>query len=371
MLSSRESRATTPDNVTIPKSEYEDLLRLVREYSNLKTSLLNGGLLQETLDVLIEGPCDTTEVAALTSENRLQRTEDSQNPIQSDDDATDSSQIKSSFDIALKYGQNKDGNPSEDDGQSSGSEDFTSVQQSSPQSEYRTLVLHELPDRCSHRDIAEVIRGGALLEIYLRPRERSASVSFVTETDARSFLDYAQKYKIYILGKRIEVSWNDRQFQVYPYLAAAIGKGASRNILICGITSNITEALIREQLDHIHNLVVLSVGFYQRNAYISTNSIHNAMYARSCLMSRAIYKGMKICYFQDECVRPIHEHLQRATEQPTVRRSENTDRSANRYQVLTVDGSYELEEDSDDAVSSPAPFDERLLSMMGSNMMSI
>lgn len=158
---------------------------------------------------------------------------------------------------------------------------------------------------------------------------------------------------------------------MYPYLAAAIGKGASRNILICGITSTITEALIREQLDHIHNLVVLSVRFYQRNAYISTNSIHNAMYARSCLMSRAIYKGMKICYFQDECVRPIHEHLQRATEQPTVRRSENTDRSANRYQVLTVDGSYELEEDSDDAISSPAPFDERLLSMMGPNVMSI
>ncbi|GAD93771.1 hypothetical protein AOR_1_1002054 [Paecilomyces variotii No. 5] len=366
MLSPSESRATTPDNIIVLKSEYEDLLRLVREYSNLKASLLNGGLLQETLDVLIEEPCGSTEEATLISENHENRLRHTENSHQSEDSATDLSKIKGSFDIALKFGQNKNTNPSGADGQGSSSDGVTNAQQSSPQSEYRTLVLHELPDRCSHREVAEVIRGGALLEIYLRPRERSASVSFVTATDARNFLDYAQKYKIYILGKRVEVSWNDRQFQVHPYLAAAIGKGASRNILICGVNPNITEALIREQLDHIHNLVVLSVRFYQRNAYISTNSIHNAMYARSCLMSRAIYKGMKICYFQDECARPIHEHLQRTTEQ-TVRRSENIERSANRYQVLTVDGSYELEEGSDDSVSGPTLLDERLLPMMEPN----
>lgn len=139
--------------------------------------------------------------------------------------------------------------------------------------------------------------------------------------------------------------------------------------MICGINPNITEALIREQLDHIHNLVVLSVRFYQRNAYISTNSIHNAMYARSCLMSRSIYKGMKICYYHDECARPIHGNLQRTTEQPT-RRSENSDHSANRYQVLAVDGSDELENYSDDEVSDLIPFDEKIVSMLEPLIMS-
>ncbi|KAJ9297415.1 hypothetical protein DTO217A2_8663 [Paecilomyces variotii] len=369
MLSPDDSRAPTPDNVTITKSEYEDLLRFAHEYSNLRASLLNGGLSQETLDVLIEEPSDAPQMATLTSHNCQRPTEKSEGSQESDNRATRSSQIENLLEGAPRHGQNKATNPSRADGNGSSSDSFANMQQSSPQPDYRTLVLRELPDRCSHREIVEVIRGGSLLEIYLRPREKSASVSFVTAADAKSFLDYAQRYKIYILGKRIEVSWNDRQFQVHSYLAAAIGKGASRNIMICGINPNITEALIREQLDHIHNLVVLSVRFYQRNAYISTNSIHNAMYARSCLMSRSIYKGMKICYYHDECARPIHGNLQRTTEQPT-RRSENSDRSANRYQVLAVDGSDELENYSDDEVSDLIPFDEKIVSMLEPLIMS-
>lgn len=78
---------------------------------------------------------------------------------------------------------------------------------------------------------------------------------------------------------------------------------------------------------------------------------------------------MKICYYHDECARPIHGDLQRTTEQPT-RRSENSDHSANRYQVLAVDGSDELENYSDDEVSDLIPFDEKIVSMLEPLIMS-
>lgn len=44
---------------------------------------------------------------------------------------------------------------------------------------------------------------------------------------------------------------------------------------------------IKDDLEHIHNLVVIKVEFVGGSCYIKTNSVHNAMFARSCMMSRA------------------------------------------------------------------------------------
>ena len=47
-----------------------------------------------------------------------------------------------------------------------------------------------------------------------------------------------------------------------------------------------SEENIREDLDHIHNCVVVKVTFGGGHCYISLNSVHNAIYARNCMMSR-------------------------------------------------------------------------------------
>ena len=52
--------------------------------------------------------------------------------------------------------------------------------------------------------------------------------------------------------------------------------------------SSHTEESIREDLEHIHNLAVLGVDFNSGNCFIKTNSVHNAMYARTCMMSRLL-----------------------------------------------------------------------------------
>jgi hypothetical protein len=62
--------------------------------------------------------------------------------------------------------------------------------------------------------------------------------------------------------------------------------GASRNLVIQGYDNRHTEDIIREDLDHIHNLVVVKVEFIGANCYIGLNSVHNAITARQCMLSR-------------------------------------------------------------------------------------
>jgi hypothetical protein len=145
--------------------------------------------------------------------------------------------------------------------------------------------------------------------------------------------------------KQVEPSWNDRQFYLPPYVRGKIIAGATRNIVIHNVSPKITEALIRQDLEHIHNLVVVSVRFRQGNAYISTNSVHNALFARSCMISRSTYKGRRIGFFADECDQPLPRVV------PPVRSSSASERGgldagkmkkrdvgANRFQLLAVDG---------------------------------
>jgi len=82
------------------------------------------------------------------------------------------------------------------------------------------------------------------------------------------------------------LKWSDRQFTLSGHVASKLGIGATRNLIIRRCDPNITEDMIRDDLEHIHNLVVIKVKFSGSSCYVSTNSVHNAMFARTCLMSR-------------------------------------------------------------------------------------
>lgn len=55
-------------------------------------------------------------------------------------------------------------------------------------------------------DIVDVIKGGMLLDIYLRSHDRSASVSFLEEAHAQEFFRHVRRNDLYIRGKRVSVS---------------------------------------------------------------------------------------------------------------------------------------------------------------------
>ena len=80
-----------------------------------------------------------------------------------------------------------------------------------------------------------------------------------------------------------------------------IANGASRNLVVRGAAGKFTADEIRDHLDHIHNLVVVDIFFRNGDVYVSTNSIHNALFARTCMMSRTAYKGLRIEWYPDEC----------------------------------------------------------------------
>jgi hypothetical protein len=116
------------------------------------------------------------------------------------------------------------------------------------------------------------------------------------------------------------------------------------------VNPNVTEARIREDLEHIHNLVVISVIFDKGNAYISTNSVHNALFARSCMMSRLAYKGMRIDYYPDECAGPLPkiQYVPKKEIPPPVKKP---DPPANRFQMLNLDATGDDSDDSDEITS--------------------
>ncbi|KAL4910466.1 hypothetical protein BDW74DRAFT_145155 [Aspergillus multicolor] len=346
MLLSHPSSQNMPsksDFVTISNAEYQRLLETARYFTKLKDSLMSGGLSRETLDIILYGappsPSETQEngkgeiirnqVPQLNGNSRAFAAKPHQNhgnfATDLDDDSDD------------EEGALTDSHTDERDdyGESSGS---TS---SSPQAEQRTVLIRGLPDKATHRDIVDAVKGGAILHIYVWGRDHTASVSFVEEYAAQEFLDHSRTYGLYVAEKRVEVLWNDRQFYLPPFVRSKIYNGASRNLVIYNINPNITEGLIKKDMEHIHNLIVISVKFKLGNAYISTNSVHNALFARSCMMSRLTYKGMKIAFFPDECAEPL-------AKMPTGPKrdapaSKKPASLPNRFHLLSVDGSEDEE----------------------------
>lgn len=187
----------------------------------------------------------------------------------------------------------------------SGNNDFQPRRQRQQYDKFakRTIILANLPEIATHEDITDAVRGGLLLDVYLRSNDRTASVSFLEESAAHEFYSYVKRYDLYIRGKRVsilpsgalaeanlaqvEIRWNDRQFILPGHVANKVGIGATRNLVIYNCSPKHTEEKIREDLEHIHNLIVIKVTFSGGNCYISTNSVHNAMFARTCMMSRA------------------------------------------------------------------------------------
>ncbi|KAI7539209.1 hypothetical protein KC331_g9886 [Hortaea werneckii] len=193
--------------------------------------------------------------------------------------------------------------------------------------ERRTLYFSGFSDRTTYKDFVSVIKGGQIVSINLRP-ERSGTVTFLEGAEA--FLAWVRRHDIYLHSKRIEVKWADRQYRLNNHIHHKILHGATRNLIIRNARSHgLTAAQIRADLDHIHSLVIIDISFRpppslcpssnsaatataaagivrgDDDAYVETNAVHNALFARTCMMSRTGYKGCRIEFFPDQCATPL------------------------------------------------------------------
>ena len=69
--------------------------------------------------------------------------------------------------------------------------------------EQRTILLKGLSEKTTYKEIVQQLRGGTVLDIFLRSHERSVSVSFVEGSTAQQFLAYTRRNDIYIGRKRV------------------------------------------------------------------------------------------------------------------------------------------------------------------------
>lgn len=101
------------------------------------------------------------------------------------------------------FGQDDGSFPSDPEKEEQHSSTAKTERQQYARAEQRTILAKNLADRTTHKDIVENVRGGALLDIFLRANDRSASISFVEGAAAQNFMNHAKRNDIYIHGKRV------------------------------------------------------------------------------------------------------------------------------------------------------------------------
>lgn len=69
----------------------------------------------------------------------------------------------------------------------------------------RTVLLANLPENTTHEDLTDAVRGGLLLDVYLRSNDRTASISFLEAAAAQEFYSYVKRHDLYIKGRRVSI----------------------------------------------------------------------------------------------------------------------------------------------------------------------
>lgn len=163
-----------------------------------------------------------------------------------------------------------------------------------------------------------------------------------------------------LTSSKVEVKWADRQFHLNQHIHNKIANGATRNILIrSALDKGLTEKCIRDDMEHIHGLVIIDVFFRGKDAHVSMNSIHNALFARTCMMSRSTYKGCKIEFMRDECDIPLPSktYLPKAVGvEKKAAAAKAGPAIKNRFDMLSIDGT---DRSSDAENRTPSDGDDR------------
>ncbi|KAF7957969.1 hypothetical protein EAE96_003536 [Botrytis aclada] len=355
------------DRITISRKEYDDLTKISRKYKLLQRKLKQGGITEETINFLLKDNDETgadqnaaSNVSTTHEDPDESATFMTQSPpelTQIDHDhqaytygtprtggilASRPQEYKNSQTHNFQYQEtpNQNLNTSRHDDNDDAfnlevGDDSETMSQRPSYEKFarRTVQLYNLPDGTTHADVCDFIRGGMLLDMYLRTHDHTAIVSFVDQAQANDFFRHVKRNDLYIRSKRIDIRWHNKQFILSDHIGGKISIGATRNLVIHKHNPNCTEEVIRDDLEHIHNLVLIKVVFNGSDALISTNSVPHAMFARTCMMSRGAYRSSKIKWAHDECAAPLPRRPSPQFDSPPVTKKENTP-LANRFEAL-------------------------------------
>ncbi|OAP59936.1 hypothetical protein AYL99_04938 [Fonsecaea erecta] len=284
------------ETVTISVAEYESLLETRRQFLSLKQALLAGGVTTETLAVLVSGICPPTPPDEDSSSINVPTTESPRDgasrsvpiPISRPCPPANSSEastlchhvtymqtsVRSSINSLLTPECTEVGDPQEEIGWISGEQTRQEIRPTK-----RSLTISGLLPNATLHSLAQALKGGPVLQMFLRTWKRSAHVI---------------------------VEWDDQQTRMQPSFTHSVqSHGRTRNLVIRFAGPGVTADGIRADLEHIHYLEIVDLFFRNGHAYISLNSIRSALAARSCMVSRLKYRKFKIDFYPDECDEPL------------------------------------------------------------------
>ena len=92
----------------------------------------------------------------------------------------------------------------------------------------------------------------------------------------------------------------------------------------------------------------MSIFFKNGDAFLSLNSIHNSLFARTCMMSRAAYKGMRIEWYPDECAQSLPKMQFAPKRENTQQLPKKPQPMVNRFQMLNIDGTEDSSEENEE-----------------------
>ncbi|RPA97861.1 hypothetical protein L873DRAFT_1828869 [Choiromyces venosus 120613-1] len=374
--------------VTVTRDYHEDLVKTAKEYKALRTALIRGGVTVENLELLINAGLDGADVHNPSDRNGHGNSHPLPTPSENGGvtlncDQLSSSAVQSypttsstSFRTQPQHytsqpshgytsnGFSRDSYREPDD--YAGSDGTEKQDISGPKrggvggggNDYkddsvgnRTLFFSRLPEKVTYSSFLEAIRGGMVVDAWMKPGDHCGSISFLHPQSAEAFYRYAKKNDVYIDGRRVNVEWREqaRQFVVLPNILRQIHSGATRNLHLRNIPSTLTETRLRDDLDHIANLSIEKIVFdkARNSVQVNLNSVCVACFARTCLKSRAYYKGTKIEFGADECAKSLPDFK---AYKPKQEPKANPERKiSNRFDALALDGGEDDWDASDDA----------------------
>ncbi|KAK1240218.1 hypothetical protein MKX08_007660 [Trichoderma sp. CBMAI-0020] len=171
----------------------------------------------------------------------------------------------------------------------------------------RSVRLFNLPEKTTYGDIAGLIRGGLVYEFYITHGAATATITFVEVASAEAYFAHVRNKDLFLKNRRIGIRWLQRFQRLPGHHIHRIAQGVTRNMVLRRCGPSHTEASLREDLEHIHNLHIVKIEFRGGDCHIATNSIASAMYARTCMTSRLKYKTSRIEWDVDECAQPLSE----------------------------------------------------------------
>ncbi|KAL6862069.1 hypothetical protein J3F83DRAFT_716887 [Trichoderma novae-zelandiae] len=209
---------------------------------------------------------------------------------------------------------------------------------------FRSVQLLNVPEHANYADVVPLVRGGILFDLSIIRRAGTATITFADVAAAAAYYAHVRENDLYIKSKRVEIRWSDRFQTLHEHFSKRIANGATRNLVMRKCNASHTEASIRKDLEHIHNLKVVGIDFCDGDCHISTNSVPSAMYARTCMMSRLKYKGCRIEWDVDECAQPLNQMpvmSRRRAPFPVAPVARSIRTTSNRFQLLASEATSE------------------------------